>query len=139
MKTNSPRCSVGANLRRWLLPVGVAAPLFVGWGCVRLQAAEPLATLPPVPEVKLQKIPVLRLQKRESPANTKKQTDTAKQSGLKLRSKKAVVTGSKIPQKISQRRLMVTASPVIVIDRREMSRTGAQTASQLFGRMSFGR
>lgn len=141
MKTPFPSLPARVSPTRWVLLAWVVAGCIGGWGSARLMAAESDGQAPvaPPPEVNLKKIPVLRLQKVELTKAKPSRKAASQKSVEKRRRGKVVLTGSNIPQSVTEGRIQVTSSPVLVIDRREMSRTGAQTASQLFGHLSFGR
>ena len=47
---------------------------------------------------------------------------------------KVVITGSLIPQKVKPNRIPLTTSPVIIIGRQDIDRTGASTVTDLLKR-----
>ena len=52
---------------------------------------------------------------------------------------KTVVTGSLIPQKIKAGRIPATTSPVVIISRQDIERSGATTVAQALRKQGLGR
>jgi hypothetical protein len=52
---------------------------------------------------------------------------------------KTVITGSLIPQKVRAGRIPVTTSPVIIISRSDIDRSGASTVAEAIKKQGFGR
>jgi len=52
---------------------------------------------------------------------------------------KVVITGSLIPQKVKRGRIPATASPVVIIDQKDIERSGATTVAQALRKQGLGR
>ena len=52
---------------------------------------------------------------------------------------KVVITGSLIPQKVKRGRVPATASPVVIIDQKDIERSGATTVAQALRKQGLGR
>jgi len=52
---------------------------------------------------------------------------------------KAIITGSLIPQKVKPDRIPATSSPVVIISRKDIERSGAATVTESLRRQGVGR
>jgi len=81
---------------------------------------------------------VLAGDKGDTKKETKKEVklDQNKKSGSE---EKTVITGSLIPQKVKPNRIPVTTSPVIIIGRQDIERSGAATVLEVLKKQGTGR
>ena len=108
-RISSRRCLTNANLLRFLAFLVVCLCLTVG---TVLGAGEQA--------------------KKEAKKEVKEKSKSASEE-------KVLITGSLIPQKVKRGRIPATASPVVIIDQKDIERSGATTVAQALRKQGLGR
>ena len=111
-RISSRRCLTNANLLRFLAFLVVCLCLTVGT--------------------------VLAGDKGETKKETKKEVKLDQKKKAESE-EKTVITGSLIPQKVKPNRIPVTTSPVIIIGRQDIERSGAATVLEVLKKQGTGR